>query len=330
MDGSVEAGQRDERRVDVRRLRVVDVQDAVLPDDLLQAVLHSSERPQRGTHGVGVHAPRERRGGRRHRVLAVVRPAQRQLVDAQQRLVVPPQLPGAVGELRARARAEADPPRAAPEVLDAEPGRGDRDVVVALIGEDPELRGPVGLECPMAIEVVGLEVEQDGALGGEQDRVLELEGRDLAHDDGLGRERVDVGAERRPDVPGDGHRPPGLAVDVADQLGRRRLAVRARHGDELVRDEAPGELDLPEDRDPARAGLGEHRRLGRDAGRLHDGPGVLELGQAVGAQLAVVALGPLAAGVQHLQDREPRAGEADHEVRPAGQRRARRHVTVCW
>ena len=35
------------------------------------------------------------------------------------------------------------------------------------------------------------------------------------------------------------------------------------------------------------------------------------------------------AGAEHLQHREPGAGEADHEVRPAGQRRAGLHVTVC-
>jgi hypothetical protein len=313
-----EARERDQRGVDVRRLRVVDVEDAVDRRDLLEAVLDAREGPQRVADGVDLDPAGQRDGRRRHRVEAVVRAAQRELLDRQQRLVGPPQRSRPLADLDARPDPEADPPRAAPEVLDVQARRGDRDVVVALVGEDPQLRRPVGRERPVAVEVVGLEVEQDGALGGEEDGVLELEGRDLAHDDGLGRERVDERAERRPDVPGDGHRPPGLAVDVPDQLGRRRLAVRARHGDELVRDEPPGELDLPEDRDPARPGLRDDRRLGRDPGRLDDGAGVLELGQAVGAELRVVALGPLAAGVQHLQDREPRAGEAGHEVRPAG------------
>jgi hypothetical protein len=163
------------------------------------------------------------------------------------------------------------------------------------------------------------------ALGPEVDRVLELERGDLAHDDLVGRERLDVRAERRPDIAGDRHGKPGLAVDVADELGRRRLAVRAGHGDELVRDQPPRELDLAEHGDAAGARLGDHRRLARHARRLDDRARVLELRQAVGPELRVMALCAIAAGAEHLQHREPGAGEADHEVRPAGQRRAGLH-----
>ena len=83
-----------------------------------------------------------------------MRAAQPDRVDRDQRLLVPPQQPGAVGELGARLRAEADAARAAAEVLDAEALRRDRDRVVGLAGEDPQLRRAVGLERAVAVEVV--------------------------------------------------------------------------------------------------------------------------------------------------------------------------------
>ena len=73
-------------------------------------------------------------------------------------------------------------PRAAAEVLDAQPGRRDRDVVVALPREHPQLCRQVGLEGAVAVEVVGREVEQHRRLGRERDGVLELEDEHLADD----------------------------------------------------------------------------------------------------------------------------------------------------
>ena len=101
--------------------------------------------------------------------------AQAELGDRQQRLLVPPQLAGAVRELGARAGAEADAAGAAAEVLDAEAERRDRHRLVGLAGEDLELGGAVGVEGAVAVQVVLGEVEQDGGLGRERQRVLELE-----------------------------------------------------------------------------------------------------------------------------------------------------------
>src|SRR5206468_7987089 len=99
-----------------------------------EAMLDAGERAQRGADRVGLDPARQgdrRRGGG---VGAVVRAPQSDLVVGDQRLVVPPQLARAVVELAARAEAAA--PRAAAEVLDTQPDRRDRYVVVALPGED--------------------------------------------------------------------------------------------------------------------------------------------------------------------------------------------------
>ena len=154
----------------------------------------AAERAQAGADGVGVHAAREADGGGRHRVLDVVGAAQAELRDGQQRLLVPPQLPGAVGELGARAGAEADAPRAAAEVLDPEPERRDRDGLVRLAGEDLELGGAVGLEGAVAVEVVLGEVEQHRRLGRERLGVLELERGRLGDDVRAWRERARAGS----------------------------------------------------------------------------------------------------------------------------------------
>src|SRR4051812_26999536 len=177
VDRLVEAGERHERRVDVRRLGVVDVEHAADRRDLLEAVLDAGERAQRGPDGVWLDPARQRDRRGCRGVGAVVGAAQPDLVVGDQRLVVPPQLAGAVVELTAGP--EADAPRAAPEVLPPQaPGR-DRDVVVALPGEGLELGGQVGVERAVAIEVVGRDVQEHRALGRERDGVLELERRQL-------------------------------------------------------------------------------------------------------------------------------------------------------
>ena len=50
--------------------------------------------------------------------------------------------------------------------------------------------------------------------------------------------------ERGADVAGHGDRQPGLAMDLADQLGRRRLAVGPGDRDHVVRQQPPAELEL--------------------------------------------------------------------------------------
>jgi hypothetical protein len=48
--------------------------------------------------------------------------------------------------------------------------------------EDAQLRGAIGVERAVPVEVVGLEVEKDGDVTSERVDVLELEARQLAHD----------------------------------------------------------------------------------------------------------------------------------------------------
>ena len=344
MDAAGERVDADERRGDVGRLGVVDVEHAVDGRDLLEPVLEAAEGAQAGADGVGVHPARERhrRGG--HRVLHVVVAAQAELGDRQQRLLVPPQLAGAVRELGARAGAEADAAGAAAEVLDAEAERRDRDRLVGLAGEDLELGRAVGVEGAVAVQVVLGEVEQDGGLGREGQRVLELERGRLGDDRRPGRERARQRGQRRADVAGHLHGQARLAVQVADQLDGRGLAVGAGDGDELVlAEQPPPGLVLAEHGDPALAGGRDHRRLLRHAGALDQAAGALELLQAVGGRVdgdaggaqalgrllrhrARVDAGHLTPALAQRQRRgHARAGEADDEVRAGRERRARDH-----
>jgi hypothetical protein len=229
-----------------------------------------------------------------------------------------------IGELGLRPVAEAHPPRAAAEVLDPEPERGDGDVVVALMGEDAQLGRAVSLEGAVAVEMVGGEVEQHGALGRELDGVLELEGGDLADDGGGLRQPSDERAQRRADVAGHRDRPPRLAVDVADELGRRRLAVGAGDRDELVVDQPPRQLDLAQHRQPALARRGDDRSLRGHPGRLDHRVDVLERRRGVVALAAVDAARLLATGPEDLERGHARARQPDHEPRAGRQRRAAR------
>ena len=94
--------------------------------------------------------------------------------------------------------------------------------------EDAQLRVAVRLERPVAVEVVRLEVEQHRDLARELVDVLELERRELADDPVRGAN----GGERRADVSRDDDVAAGGAEDRAEQLGGRRLAVRAGDADE--------------------------------------------------------------------------------------------------
>ena len=158
----------------------------------------------------------------------------------------------------AGADAEGDAAGAAAEVDAGERrvvGVVDGDVVVALVGEDPQLRRQVGLEVAVAVEVVGREVEEDRALGGEGGAVLELEAGALADDGRVGLDRADAApASGVPTLPATATGSPAVAVDVAEQLGRGRLAVGAGDGEEAVRERAPGQLELAGHLDAALAG----------------------------------------------------------------------------
>ena len=230
-----------------------------------------------------------------------------------------------------------------------EADRRHRDVVVALVGEDAQLGRYVILVAGVAVEVIGREVEQRRGLGRERGGVLELKRRGLADDRRLGRQLSDQRGGRGPDVAGHGHRQPGLAVDVGDPLGRRRLAVGPGHADELVLEQAPGELELAQDgnattsRDDDRRGslghsgaldersgpAGGGNRIGRgieehfDAGLRKPLRGDRQRRRRGRARVGADHL--LTAGGEHERGGDPRTGQTDHEIRAARQRRARLH-----
>jgi len=160
-----ERAQRDERRPDVRRLGVVDVEDAVALPHLLEAVGDAREGPQRRHDRGRVDAARQGHRRGRRRVGVVVGAAQADLVRAHERQAGPPQR--AVTDLRGREATGG-------------PGHGDvlgrhRDVLRALAREDAQLGRRVGLERPVTVEVVLRDVQQHRRLWGELERVLQLE-----------------------------------------------------------------------------------------------------------------------------------------------------------
>ena len=213
----------------------------------------------------------------------------------------------------------------------AEPARDDGDVVRALVLEDAELRGAVGLEVAVAVEVVGRQVEEDGDLGPERLDVLELEARELAHDPRVFGDCAVEAGERTADVPGHGDGPAGGSKDGAEQLARRRFPVRPGHPDDGVREQARAELHLAPDGEAARACGGREGCLARDSGALHQQVhavkerGVHRAEDDFDARLAkpphVEALVPVHADDPDTPARErdrrglARAREAEHERR---------------
>ena len=273
---------------------------------LLEAVRHSGERAQCLGDRRGVEPARERRGGGGRGVLEVVPAAQPDLLRRH-------------GQRRER--------------------RQDRDVAGTLVGEYPQLRVAVGLEGAVAVDVVRLDVQQHRALGRERNGVLELEARRLAHDDRVLPDRSDERRQRRPDVPGDRGRDPRRPVYRAEQLDRGRLAVRAGHRDELVRQQPPRQLHLADDLDAALAAAtitgasfgtpGLFTRVRTPSSR--SSPSLSRC-----ASSPIGDRGPAAVHADHLAvlaQGEHRGGagarEPDDEVGPPRERRARLHGIDC-
>ena len=132
----------------------------------------------------------------------------------------------------------------------AEATRDDSDVGFGLVLEDAQLGFAIGVVRSVAVEVIRFEVEQDPTRGRSAMDVLELEARKLAHDPGVSVERTVEARQRTADVARDRDRPIGGTEHRAEQLARRRLAVRAGDADERVPQQAEAELDLAPDRDP--------------------------------------------------------------------------------
>ena len=161
---------------------------------------------------------------------------------------------------------------------------------------------------------------------------------------------VDVGLERcptsplsaSPTLPATATGRPASRWMWPIQLDRRRLAVRAGHGDELVGEQPPGELELAEHRQPRRARRGDHGRLRRDAGALDDGshaasscarpslPGAARRpAPRASARRAARRDRPrrprCSARAQRQRRGDSRAGEPDDQVRTRRERRSRLH-----
>ena len=188
----------------------------------------------------------------------------------------------------------------------------------------------------MTVEVILLDVEQDRALGREGGGVLELKARRLADHHRLsGSTAPTSDASGVPTFPATATGKPAWPIDLAEQLHRGGLAVRARHGQEAVWQQAPGQLELAGDLEPARERLGHHGRLARHAGRLDHGARAAEQVEPVGVagaprcpqappprRLAAVAADHLAVAGEHTRDRRAGAGEADHQIGAVWERRA--------
>jgi hypothetical protein len=211
-----------------------------------------------------------------------------------------------------------------------------RDVVGALVLEDPELRRAVVLEARVAVEVVGREVEQDGDARPKRVDVLELKARELADDPRVLGERAVQARERVADVPRDRDGGRCGPEDRTEKLARRRLPVRARHADDRIGEEPEAELDLAPDGQATLARGGHEGCLRRNAGAFDEQVHAVEQLGVVRAEDdfdAVLAKPPRvqpcvaidaddrhAAPGKRERRRLPRAREAEHE-RSRGRKR---------
>ena len=337
-----------DRRGDVRGLGVVDVEHPVERRDLLEPVRDAGEAREPLADRGGRHPAGERDGSGGHRVEAVVRPAQPDLLDAHQALPVPPQRVLARREAGAGAGPEPDALGLPGQALRRELLRRDGHRAGRLAGEHLELGGAIGVEGAVAVEVVLGEVEQHPGVGREALGVLELERRRLADDRRrLRQPAIGERGERRPDVAHDLRGQARRAVQVADQLDRGRLAVGAGDRDQLVGHEPPADLELPDHGQPRLARRDDDGRLRRHAGALDHRadrrraarPRASRRGprrrpprapRAARPNRPRVAAGDRrAAAAQRERHRDAGAGEPHDEVGTGWERRPREHARHC-
>ena len=121
-----------------------------------------------------------------------------------------------------------------PGELDSVDPESPRNHVDARALQDAELGVAVRLERAVPVEVVRLEIQEDGHVARELVDVLELETGELTHDPRVRRQRPVEPRQRPADVAGDRHESTRGSKHRTEQLGRGRLAVRARDADERV------------------------------------------------------------------------------------------------
>ncbi len=185
--------------------------------------------------------------------------------------------------------------------------------------EQPQLRVSVLLEAAVPVEMVGLEVEQDADARPERVHVLELERGELEHEPGAVR-RLEP-ADRCADVAGDLDGYAAGTEDLADELGGRRLAVRAGDADDRARREEPrAQLDLAPHRESGRPRSADERRLAGHPRALHQHVGAIERGRR---DLAQPDLGP---GLGQLGRVQPLVAIDRDDLHPAPPQRQRRRA----
>jgi hypothetical protein len=234
-------------------------------------------------------------------------------------------------------RRELDAPPLAGDGREAP--RDDGDVVGRLVLEDAELGGAVGVEVAVPVEMVRCDVEEDGDARPQLVDVLELEARQLADDPRVGGDRSVQPGQRPADVAGDGDLSPRGAKDLAQELARRRLAVRPGDAQQRVGEDPEAQLDLAPHRDVPGARGGHEGYLARDTGALDqqvhvvDERGILRaqddfdtvLAKPPGVELvvAVDADDVHPAAGERERRRLARAGEAEDQGSPLTQTRTR-------
>ncbi len=233
---------------------------------------------------------------------------------------------------RPRRREGNDPSRKAGRDRGAAPVEGveEKAVAGAAVLHDPLLVPVVILDVAVPVEMIGRQIENARDLGMEVRDGLELEARDLEHEEIAGAEIADDRAERQTNVSADDRPPSGGSQDLADHRDGRRLAVRARDGDEARLGEPAAELELARERHAAPRRLEQKRMIDRDAGADDDLVDAVEelraetaeahghAGDIVRNRRERVLVGAGDAGARSAEEpdrREPAPREAEHENR---------------
>ena len=147
--------------------------------------------------------------------------------------------------------------------------------------------------------MVGRDVQEHADLRVEAIDVLELEAGELAHDPRVGIDVLEA-RERAAHVAGHLDGTPGGAEDLAEQLGRRRLAVRAGDAQDRIAEQPRAELDLAPHGNAMLARSGDDRRLRRNPGAFHEHVHGLDQRGVVRAESHFYALGAKPPRVQLL------------------------------
>jgi hypothetical protein len=154
----------------------------------------------------------------------------------------------------------------------------------------------------VAVEMIGRDVKDDRDLGMKALNGLQLEAGDLEHNPATGIGLRDQFDDRSSNVAADQDLLPPPQQDLPGKSGRCSFTVRSGDGDNAALEVTRGEFDLADDLDAELAGLGEARRIYRDAGADDDQVLVAESALAMNAGLDRNAL------IQQLRDQAPELG----------------------